>query len=117
MSAFAEQPLPGFAYDYWFECRRTNCRKRVHIPEAVVSQLKSYGTRSKAIWTGLTEVLESEYLPEVNDQVRSRFRGALEDRSDPVQYHQEIRLLGTLLSRPHDVIAKLAQAQARNINL
>jgi hypothetical protein len=87
-------------------------RKRI---KNAAAQRKSYESRRAKIKAELTKVLESEYLPGVNDQVRRRFRNALTRTDNLAQYHHEIRLMGTLLGRPGDVIAKLAHAPVRNI--
>lgn len=84
--------------------------------EAIAEQLDTYHTQRQQIWALLTRILESEYLPEVNDQVHRRFHDALAHTDDPVQYHRSIRLLGALLARPRDVIAELAHAPVRTIN-
>jgi hypothetical protein len=84
--------------------------------EAIAEQLDAYNGQRQQIWAELTMTLESEYLPEVNDQVRRRFHDALAHTDDPALYHQDFRLLGALLARPHDVIAELAHAPVRTIN-
>jgi hypothetical protein len=84
--------------------------------EAIAKQLRAYSTQRHQNRAKLEGTLESEYLPEVNPQVRERFHGALARTDDPAHYHQEIRLLGALLSRPQDVIAALAQAPVRTVN-
>lgn len=84
--------------------------------EAIAEQLHAYNSRREQIWAELTTTLESEYLPEVNDQVRERFHDALAHTDDPVEYHRNFRLMAALLARPHDVIAELAHAPVRTIN-
>ncbi|EHB48873.1 hypothetical protein MycrhDRAFT_5714 [Mycolicibacterium rhodesiae JS60] len=84
--------------------------------EAIAEKLGAYNTQRVQIWALLKSALESEYLPEVNDQVRRRFHDALPHTDDPVHYHRSIRLLGALLARPGDVIAELAHAPVRTIN-
>jgi hypothetical protein len=88
-------------------------RQRV---ESIAEQLGAYNGRRRQIWAELTTTLESEYLPEVNDQVRRRFHDALPRTGDPVDYHRNFRLMAALLARPQDVIAELAHAPVRIIN-
>ncbi|AKK27838.1 hypothetical protein [Mycobacterium sp. EPa45] len=84
--------------------------------EAMVEQLDSYNGQHEQIWRELKATLEAEYLPDINDQVRRRFRGALPHTDDPIAYHHTFRQMCTLLSRPHEVIGKLALAPIRTIN-
>jgi hypothetical protein len=84
--------------------------------EDIAEQVDTYNRQRQQVWSELKTTLESEYLPEVNDQVRRRFHDALPSIGDPVDYHQSFRLLAALLARPRDVIAELARAPARSIN-
>lgn len=84
--------------------------------ESVAEQLNAYERQRQHIWCELKATLESEYLPELNDQVRRRFHDALPRTGDPVDYHRSFRLMAALLARPRDVIAELARAPARSIN-
>jgi len=88
-------------------------RRRI---EATAEQLDVYNRERQQIWRELKTTLESEYLPEVNDQVRRRFHDVLPRTGDPVDYHRSFRLMAALLARPHDVIAELARAPVRTIN-
>lgn len=84
--------------------------------EAIAEQLDAYNRQRQQIWCELRATLESEYLPEVNDQVRRRFHDALPRTGYPVDYHRSFRLMAALLARPRDVIAELACAPACSIN-
>jgi len=83
--------------------------------EAIAEQLRDYHAQRGKIWAELTRTLESEYLPEINDQVHRRFHDALPRPDDPVDYHRSFRLMAALLARPNDVIAELAHAPVRTI--
>jgi hypothetical protein len=87
-------------------------RRRI---ESIAEQLRAYYTQRSQIWAELTRTLESEYLPEINDQVHRRFHDALPRTDDPVDYHRRFRLMAALLARPHDVIAELAHAPIHTI--
>ena len=84
--------------------------------ESIAAQLDAYNRQRQQFWRELKVTLESEYLPEVNDQVRRRFHDALPRTGDHVDYHRSFRLMAALLARPRDVIAELARAPARSIN-
>jgi hypothetical protein len=88
-------------------------RRRI---EAIAEQLDAYNGQRQQIWAELTSSLQSEYLPEVNDQVCKRFHNALPRSGDPVDYHRSFRLVAAILGRPDDVIAELARAPVRNFN-
>lgn len=84
--------------------------------ESIAEQLNAYERQRQHIWCELKATLESEYLPELNHQVRRRFHDALPRTGDPVDYHRSFRLMAALLARPRDVIAELARAPTRSIN-
>lgn len=84
--------------------------------EAIAEQLDAYNRQRQQIWCELRATLESEYLPEVNDQVRRRFHDALPRTDDPVDYHRSFRLMAALLARPNKVITELTHAPVRTIN-
>ncbi|MGV0875184.1 hypothetical protein [Mycolicibacterium sp. XJ879] len=89
-------------------------RRRI---ETVIEQLDAYNGQHNQIWVELKTALELEYLPKVNDQVSERFHDALAHTGDPIEYHQNFRLMAALLAHPNDVIAQFADAPTRTIRL
>jgi hypothetical protein len=76
----------------------------------VARQLDGYEDRWRAVWTELTDVLLSEYLPGTSEQVRGRFLDAVSYGDDPAKYHLRFRMLASLIDRAGDVISMLASA-------
>ncbi len=83
-----------------------NDPERLRI-QTTADQLDDYENRHSAIWAQLTATLETEYLHDINEEVRERFHRALKHPDDPAEYHREFRLLATLLTHPTGVLAEL----------
>lgn len=86
-----------------------------HQIEVVLEQRDAYVGQREQIWAELKEMFESEYLPTVNDQVRSRFHYALARTEDPVEYHRNFRLMAALLAHPQQVVYQFGAAPMRTV--
>lgn len=66
-------------------------------------------------WAEFIEVLETEYLPSVNPQVRESFGAAVGgEYEDPVEFHRRFRVVAGLLAQPQVVMGLLAVALRRS---
>jgi hypothetical protein len=83
---------------------------------AAVEQSRDDDDETTAPWDEFVGILQSEYLPGVNEQVREPFLNAVGDYEDPEEFRRRFRVLAGLLVRSEVVVEKLAAAPRRQLS-
>ncbi|MDF3310461.1 hypothetical protein P3H15_36195 [Rhodococcus sp. T2V] len=79
----------------------------------IAQQMQRYRGRQAAISASLTDALANAYLIDVNTQVREKFTSVLPTETDPIEYHDQFRLMAGLLARPDTVVQQFEVASRR----